>query len=290
MSQDRREEEELRELLVRLDSLDLLEESVHQAPPVRLVSLDPSVFLGKKVLLDFVEIMDPRDGREREVSLDPQEVLEIKEIPERTDPQVLMVLPVLLELRDREELWVFLDREESEGWRDYPDQGVLQGKQDLQALPEIKVRRARSGLRELMDPAVIRDLTDLLDPTAHQGKRESLGNGASAGTRGPRDCWGREERLVPPDLLVLQEEQENEEMLVLEDRSDPRVQQGREDFLDPRDPEAIRESWVIMGREDRRDTEDTQVYRDFLDHLARLEIRDLLEFLGQVDKEDLLDQ
>lgn len=54
---------------------------------VLLVSQVQLVFLGKRVLLVFEEIMDRQGAREREVPLGLLEAMETKEIPEKMDHQ-----------------------------------------------------------------------------------------------------------------------------------------------------------------------------------------------------------
>lgn len=52
-----------------------------------MVSQVQLVFLGKRVLLVFEEIMDRQGAREREVPLGLLEAMETKEIPEKMDHQ-----------------------------------------------------------------------------------------------------------------------------------------------------------------------------------------------------------
>lgn len=110
---DQRVVEEHKELLDQLVFLDPLEKSVHQVQLGLLVSLVLLVLLERRVHLGFVEIMDHRDAKEKEAKLGLLEALETRGTLARMDPLVLMVHQVQLEQQDKEELLVFLDREES---------------------------------------------------------------------------------------------------------------------------------------------------------------------------------
>lgn len=121
----------------------------HLAPRVPWESQDPSVHLEKMVRVVSVETLAPPDGKGSGGRLVRREALAIKATLERTGPRALMDPQVLQELQDREELWVFLVREEREAWLDFLVQRVPQES------------KAPQELREIRDPQ---------DPSEHLGQ------------------------------------------------------------------------------------------------------------------------
>lgn len=155
---------------VPLASLDLQDESDHQAQLVQLEKPDPLVLQEKRDLMVFVETMDPLEDKESEVRLDHLAAQETKETLGRTDPRVLTVLQAQLEPLAREALWVFQVREESVECQAFQDQGVHQENRDPRDHLERKAPQVQLVLLVLMDLVVILVLMALLDLTAHQAR------------------------------------------------------------------------------------------------------------------------
>lgn len=170
-------EEELREHQAPLVSQDLQEELVHQAQLVQLEKPDPLDLQGKRVLVVFVETMDPLEDKESEDRQDRPAAQETKGTLEKMDPRVLMVLQAQLELQDREALWVFLVREESAGCQAFQDQRVHQENRDPQEHLEIKALQVQLVFQVLTDLVVILVLMVLQDLMVRQARMVFLDKG-----------------------------------------------------------------------------------------------------------------
>lgn len=183
----------------------------------------------KKVLLDSVEIMDLLENKENVDLQDHQAAWETKGTLERMAPRVLMVLQDQLELQDREELWVFLVREESVVRQVFQDQRVPQENRDPQALLEIKALQVQLVFLVLMDLVVILVLMVLQGQMAHQERMVFLDKGETEEILVQR-AW-----LVLRDVLDLlvpsvpRAMLEREESLAQEDRLDHLAQLEKED-------------------------------------------------------------
>lgn len=183
----------------------------------------------KKVLLDSVEIMDLLENKENVDLQDHQAAWETKGTLERMAPRVLMVLQDQLELQDREELWVFLVREESVVRQVFQDQRVPQENRDPQALLEIKALQVQLVFLVLMDLVVILVLMVLQGRMAHQERMVFLDKGETEEILVQR-AW-----LVLRDVLDLlvpsvpRAMLEREESLAQEDRLDHLAQLEKED-------------------------------------------------------------
>lgn len=121
--------------------------------------------------------MDPQEDKESEDQPDHQGAQETKGTLEKMDPRVLMVLQAHQELQDREALWVFLVREESEGCQVFQGQRAHQENRDPQDQLEIKVHQVQLVFLVLMDLVGILVLMVLLDLMAHQEKMVYLDKG-----------------------------------------------------------------------------------------------------------------
>lgn len=212
-----------------LVSLDLQEELVHQAHLVQSENPDLLVLLERRVPVVFVETMDLQENKESEDQQDHLEVLETKETLEKTDPPVLMVLQVQLELQDREALWVFLVREESVGCQAFQDQRVHQENRDPPGKLETKDLLVQLVFPVLTDLVVILVLMALQDLMALQERMVFLDKGETVEILVQRvwldlrDCLALQVPLVHRVVL------EGEEMLAREDLSVRPAQLERED-------------------------------------------------------------
>lgn len=157
-----------------LVSLDLQDESAHQAQLVQLENQDLLDLLEKRVLAVFVETTEPLEDKESEDQQDHLAALETKGTLEKTDPRVLMVLQAQLELQDREELLDFLVREESAACQAFQDLRVHQENRDPQDQLAIKAPQVQLVSLVLTDLVVILVLMALQDLTAHQAKMAFL--------------------------------------------------------------------------------------------------------------------
>lgn len=157
-----------------LVSLDLQDESAHQAQLVQLENQDPSDLLEKRVLAVFVETTEPLEDKESEDQQDHLAARETKGTLEKTDPRVLMVLQAQLELQDREALWDFLVKEESAGCQAFPDLRVHQENRGPQEHLEIKAPQVQLVFLGLTDLVVILVLMALQDLMARQAKMAFL--------------------------------------------------------------------------------------------------------------------
>lgn len=173
--------------------------------------------LGKRVLVVFVETMDPLENKESEDQQDLPAAQETKGTLERTDPRVLMVLRAQLELQDREALWVFLVRGESEGCPDFQALRVHQENWDPQDSLEIKDLQAPSAFLVLTDPAVILVLMALQDLTDPPAKTAFLDKGETEEIPVQRVWLALRDFPALQVLLVLRVVPEGEATLAQED-------------------------------------------------------------------------
>lgn len=129
-------------------TLVLQEEWVLLVLLARWESLVPWDLLVKRDLTELEETTEHRADREREAPLDLQAPPETRATLERTAPQVLTVLLVLLEPLDREASWDCPGREERGACPASLDLLVPQESKDPQALLERRVPQVQSGLRD----------------------------------------------------------------------------------------------------------------------------------------------
>lgn len=184
---------------------------------------------GKRVLLVFVETMDPLENKESGDQQDHPAAQETKETLERTDQRVLMVLQAQLELQDREALWVFLVRGESEECLDFQDLRVHQENRDPQDNLEIKDPQVQLVFLVLMDLVVILVPMALQDLMAHQAKTVFLDKGETEETPVQRVWSVLRDFLALRVLSVPQVVLEGEETLAQEDLLVHLAQLERED-------------------------------------------------------------